>query len=94
MNNEDRIKLAEAMDWVTTSEFVTPHGYSPDVATPRPLPDPFTDANDDYACLTWMSDKGWFDTGGKARHVVPMQAEMFCYQIGDFARAALKVLDE
>lgn len=51
--------------------------------------DPFTDANDDYAVLEWLQD-GRLDG---VRHGV-LGAEMFCYQIGDYARAALKVLDK
>ena len=59
----------------------------------RVLPNPYEDANDDYAVLKWMQGRGWFNVGCIARHTT-LSAEMFCYQVGDYARAALKVLDD
>ena len=54
--------------------------------------DPFTDANDDYAVLEWMRNnvdaREW-------THVLSddFRGGMMCnYQIGDYARAALKVI--
>ena len=48
--------------------------------------DPFTDANDDYAVLEWMRKNYGASLFGK--HL------KFCswYQIGDYAKAALKVI--
>jgi len=108
----DRIKLAEAMGWSSTCD---PNGNvywsAPPAKYPESycfdtdeLPDPFTDANDDYAVLEWMrvtyntyeylmehqGDK-WvnfitaLDGSGDEGHSC-------CYQIGDYARAALKVI--
>ena len=57
--------------------------------------DPFTDANDDYAVLEWMREHdraGEFDTALCQRDH-SMYDELFRYQIGNYARAALKVLD-
>ena len=52
------------------------------------LPHPWIDANDDYAVLKWM--RGHQENGAFARE---LQLEsMWSYEIGDYARAALKVL--
>jgi len=70
----------------------------------RTLPNPFTDANDDYAVLEWMRrlDHGAFNE--TTRHDLE-QWDIYCealcdtaehsweYNIGDYARAACKVLD-
>ena len=59
------------------------------------IPDPFTDANDDYAVLEWMRELGVMDDSrieyDRAWDKLPERGE---YQIGDYARAALKVLDD
>lgn len=65
------------------------------------LPHPFTDANDDYAVLEWMRaglTGARNDNREKARHWVNFVLllsdwQISEYQIGDYARAALKVLD-
>ena len=45
---------------------------------------PFTDANDDYAVLGWMRANG-------GENVI--QGYKINYRIGDYARAALKVIE-
>ncbi len=92
--NEARIKLAEAMGW-------KPLGGEWDLKGDRPawegpdiigdfddLPDPFTDANDDYAVLKWMLVKT-----PDASHGRIYLGNKWDYKIGDYARAACKVLD-
>ena len=86
----DRIKLAEAMfqrpkyaiDWM--ADF-----------------DPFTDANDDYAVLEWMRDDSrcmeFPRYVGALSDVMDKRlaaSHAANYQIGDYARAALKVLED
>jgi len=92
----DRIKLAEAMGWkhLDASEN-PPHLVGPMMKGPKGniewlecIPDPFSDANDDYAVLEWMRLQKrilefWVH--------VPLSA--WKYKIGDYARAALKVLE-
>ena len=91
----DCIKLAEAMNidvW-----------YGEVTCKPFGLPDPFTDANDDYAVLEWMRGQGWIKEhigGGDNAMLIDhrligstMFGQQWGYQIGDYARAALKVLD-
>ena len=55
--------------------------------------DPFTDANDDYAVLEWMRKEATWTVGDMTDKFCD-QLEWPCweYQIGDYARAALKVL--
>ena len=101
MSDQDRIKLAEAMGWRRTPcECVDGgqrHGWeSPDKTLFRKtneLPDPENDANDDYAVLEWLraeDNKPWpymlsqLDYGTRRYK--------WDYQIGDYARAALKVI--
>ena len=65
--------------------------------------DPFTDANDDYAVLEWMREN-WQGRQGhhghwhQAAHSLWWRWDeyevMVPYQIGDYARAALKVIKE
>ena len=81
----DRIKLAEAMkvEYWRSEVFGGALG----------LPDPFTDANDDYAVLEWMRSEArregvsWMNGSG----ILSLHATN--YQIGDYARAALKVIE-
>ena len=100
--NEDRIKLAEAMGWFPTSIYTSPSGER-DVTSwrspsgksnqkVRDLPDPFTDANDDYAVLEWMRDNYHSSVIRKA--LEPFQMEIWSYGVGDYARAALAVLKD
>ncbi len=56
--------------------------------------DPFTDANDDYAVLEWARKQEWF---GKFQAALSdlrpgYSFPSYQYQIGDYARAALKVI--
>jgi len=95
MNTEDRIKLAKAMGW-TRIKYPTakipwrkndmwqpPHMRSVRYKNP---PDPFTDANDDYAVLEWMRNCS------EIKDTAVNWKSQFTYQIGDYARAALKVI--
>ena len=85
----DRIKIAEAMN-------LDKSRYEQNGETPKMLLfDPFTDANDDYAVLEWMrgSDNSLqsesFDFiifGNAVKHGR-------WYQIGDYARAYLRVIE-
>ena len=103
---DDRIKLAEAMGWgkVSLRRFKNSDerritGRHPDdpphMWGPREIPDPFTDANDDYAVLEWMR------SAIEASFYRDQQIQIFydvlpvcCdYQTGDYARVALKVLE-
>ena len=103
---ESRIKLAEAMGWVSQPN--EPNGepvwLSPDGEDPYylyELPDPYTDANDDYSVLVWMREHHkWQEFKpalGKLREEsIYWRNSQFTwmYQIGDYARAALKVIDD
>ena len=95
-DEKDRIRLAEAIGrrhplgkhygGGVSELFGGPSGYI------EPF-DPFTDANDDYAVLEWMR-KNWTDQQQiDALEALPMGNYMDAYQIGDYARAALKVID-
>ena len=62
---------------------------------------PFTNANDDYAVLEWMRtemlmhDAGCTFDGFKfILHGLNNEKRHVDYQIGDYARAALKVIDD
>jgi hypothetical protein len=65
--------------------------------------DPFTDANDDYAVLEWMRES-WKGKEGHHGHWHQAAQRLWWrwdeyavdvpYQIGDYARAALKVIDQ
>jgi len=98
----DRIKLAEAMGWKKACYaghgvcWKSPHGEVYRLA-PDSLPDPFTDANDDYAVLEWMRNPegdGKFHPNWSYFCDILEENMTYDYDIGDFARAALKVLDE
>jgi len=109
MNSEGRIKLAEAM-WPDKKWCVGyPLGFI-DVNNVKHhrAPDPFTDANDDYAVLEFVrkSVPNGTQPGDKWRPFYDALREptdspvvrgnlkpMASYQIGDYARAALKVID-
>ena len=93
----DQIKLAEAMGWGigcdTHSE--QPIGVPPGDRRPygqgnlTTMPDPFTDANDDYAVLEWMNTKDELWAKGLWEAIPHIND----YKIGDYARAALKVIE-
>ncbi len=100
----DRIKLAEAMGWIHE----TGGGrdwYHPSDNRSRcfanQLPDPETDANDDYAVLEWMRDFADADEPKllrAERALNQLQADAMRdwalgYEIGDYARAALRVIE-
>ena len=105
----DRIKLAEAMGWISTSSHTSPDGVKesyrwrdPETGTAGntelDLPDPFTDANDDYAVLEWMRARPELilTLPAKFTEVVNSRLDdtnMWNYCLGDYARAALKVLE-
>ena len=85
----DRIKLAEAMGPRYTASRTAINF------------DPFTDANDDVAVLSWASDE-WSGTGMWAEFVAAFREPdedgfsaitKWHYRVGDFARAALKVIE-
>ena len=83
----DRIKLAEAMgaklDYKDrTIDFLWPDGRR------QHNFDPENDANDDYAVLEWMLVKT-----PDASHGRIYLGNKWDYKIGDYARAALKVID-
>ena len=86
-----RETLAEAMGYEkvgpTPSLPDAPEGYANLTGDFRfDLPDPFTDANDDYAVLDWMREQA-IDTSS-----VFYQQCVGDYQVGDIARAALLYL--
>ena len=86
---ERRIKLAEAMGWgqVDMAD-IGPCWQSPDNRI-LPLPDPFASADDDYAVLEWAYGQGEVFALKFAKHL----KNIWRYQIGDYARAALKVIE-
>jgi len=104
-----RIKLCEAMGWVCTSKTTYTDGSvhkafwrDPETGTGGnaacDLPDPFTSANDDYAVLEWLrSDNDRADAAFEALENMthcPLPSEFSInYEIGDYARAALKVIE-
>lgn len=106
MTDKDRIRLAEAMFeteenslvigknrelmWLTDAE------GKAIVETIRPIPNPFTDANDDYAVLEWML--GRVKTSYQYRRVAEElyqinRHSVAGYKVGNYAIAALKVID-
>ena len=101
--NHNRIKLAEAMGWKWDTS-MRPRDFEgfpdwqcwikPDgdkwFGSGR-MPDPETDANDDYAVLEWMRTMP-FENGDWQR-INPIDLPMTNYRIGDYARTALKVID-
>ncbi len=104
---DDRIKLAEAMGW---TDFIGDAGLPPGARGQRPQtqghqhpPDPFTDANDDYAVLEWMRNTVLEHRQTSPLGKVPAHLWEFFelindaprgdYKIGDYARAAISVLD-
>jgi len=105
----ERIKLAEAMGWIAVTENRWVHeeckGKGPldwddrDAKYDFELPDPFTDANDDYAVLERMrSDYRWQKFKNELVNARKIDAKWhgsqytWNYQIGDYARAALAVI--
>ena len=103
---DDRIKLAEAIGWKLVDGVWHGKGSTWDSL----MFDPENNANDDYAVLEWARQSAANECGllpsGKPRwsssdkwwpfyetlNAKPHRAEM--YKIGDYARAALKVIGE
>ena len=75
--SDDRMTLAKAMDMARQDI-----GYF----------DPFENAADDYAVLEWMRQDKRFSGFRIAAGWKDKTPYMWKYQVGDFARAALKVL--
>ena len=103
----DRIKLAEAMGWTRSPNLIDPQVWHPPGESVDEagwwfeymLPDPFTDANDDYAVLEWILSDGsvWPKVSDELTTVFIDRDEyhelhVTAYRIGDYARAALKVI--
>jgi len=87
----DRIKLAEAMGLDLTLEWQDAAGHWHE--SERDF-DPFTDANDDYAVLEWMREQPKEQFSQFAlRCNIHWMDDWTLYKIGDYARAALKVLE-
>lgn len=87
---DDRIRLAEAMGGSIWEAYIDP-GKHPECVD---LPDPFINANDDYAVLEWMRKKTEFHKPTNARFSIHQYLPTaWNYKIGDYARAALKVLE-
>ena len=95
----DRIKLAEAMGWTLAAHprdkkfqcWIDPlHGNG--TRAEHELPDPFTDANDDYAVLEWIREQHFVSFA--EYYLCMVSEERTDYQIGDYARAALKALKD
>ncbi len=80
----DRIRLAEAMG--------RPADFHDGTTAPNVFKhfDPFTSANDDYAVLEWANSK---DTVFAVEFSIAHKMRWADYRIGDYARAALKVIE-
>jgi len=106
MTDQDRIRLAEARGWTrypdesdhNFDKWMPPdfgdHYDERDAVLIGGLPDPFTDANDDYQVLVWVRET-WQPNSiynSRAKRFVHLLAEPGGYQIGDYARAALSVI--
>ena len=99
MNDKDRIRLAEAIGWTREHSGIendpfpymwrTPKGeIIPPTFTEEGCPlYPDTDASDDYALLAFFRDSRAF----RDQLNIDDAAQ---YSVGDYARAALKVLDD
>ena len=99
---DKRIQLAGAMRWteIDSGAGVRPYGVEP-AKNGRylPIPNPFTNANDDYAVLERMrADYRWGHFKEALIELwkmdVPWHGSQYTwnYKIGDYARAAFKVL--
>jgi len=96
MTESDRTFLYTQMGWGSCGETM---GQPPGERYFEELPDPFTDANADYAVLEWVRTKQIDQSGFALELERILTQEMDCYdmpemkyQIGDYARAALSVL--
>ena len=86
---DDRIKLTEAMGWSDCSDDM---GKPPNCFGFDYLPDPFTDANDDYAVLEWVL-KTWSDED-QLKFEYAADCHVLERKIGDYARATLKIINQ
>lgn len=96
MSDKDRIRtLAEAMGWELANNGTMAYWKRPDgTFLPRDF-QPFTSADDDYACLEWARTNLDPDRFFHAlTEVVGSYCYLHEYRIGYFAAAALKVLDD
>ena len=99
----DQIKLAETMGWTPLDGKLTGWFLPPGVPETLEgisqrqwrddLPDPFTDANDDYAVLAYFRHE-ITDPVLYQAFQFSMPDDPIDYEIGDYARAALKVIDD
>ncbi len=114
---KDTIKIAEMMGWRWSENsnkeagggrWYRPDGSYTDLCIKyAEIPDPYTDANDDYAVLEWMREsEERLDDGGAlfAKFIFALRyiqrtrgtltnVNSEGYEIGDYAKAALKVID-
>lgn len=108
-NTQDRIRIYEAMGWQWSmvddhwGEWVRPDGSS--CRRPRgmrcsALPDPFTSADDDYAVLCWVRHGNnsaeqyrLFKNAFESDYIDGI-ARWYLYEVGDYARAFLKTLED
>ena len=96
-NRQDRIRLAEAMfpDYEFGKNYhdeclMCYQGKWDRDNHISNVPDPFTDANDDYAVLEWMRENEMVPNW---RTIDFLACGSYFYEIGDYARAALKAAD-
>lgn len=99
---EHRAKLALAMGWKTFQENNQGPWYWQEPGSKSYSSDfnfcPFTDANDDYAVLEWVRA---IEEEGLDREMFHMKfstelcglKSMYDYRVGDYARAALTVVN-
>jgi len=106
MNNQDRgtltlnsrEKIARVMGWTTCDEgnlWRDPDSSNMNLRDDPP--DPFTDANDDYAVLEWMRKDDQRISGirlAEWTNFIGALPDNWQYQIGNYARAALKALEK
>jgi len=102
---DDRIKVAEAMGWKpalggdakviagSPTDFWDVWRDPTGVYFTEELPDPFTDANDDYAVLEWARKRMDFTFTRKFYESCANITRVSDYQIGDYAKAALEVIE-
>jgi len=86
--DQDRIILAEAMGGPIWEAYIKPVEHPECIE----LPDPFTNANDDYVVLEWMrSDLNTWKYQ-YSKELMKTNSEIGSYIVGDYARAALEVI--
>ena len=89
MPTKDSIRIAEAMGWKVEQQSGGKIWKLPNGGLESIFWNPLVDANADYAVLEWMRNRPNFSHGVTAHYM----GEYLDYQIGDYARAALKVLE-